>query len=452
MMKVRKSSFAVALLLALILFGIPIANGFLGFETMFAHLNGNACAPNNSFDMWGLLGISFVALLLGTMVSALGWALSGLASSQKYNDFVRSMVWGFVEGVGILSIFSLAFTGLYEFGASNIDKARAYATVVRNTMMFDFGTVLVVSTVFSFLATINPTFRPSGNKLGFMFSFQLGPMFRPVFDLLGTLIQAMVAAVVEWFGHGFILCFIKDNMLTILFPAGIFLRALGVRNGGNALIGIALALFFVYPYLMVQAGEIATEHYQAELDPTQNMIGGTACIGKPICCVPYGSPPSLYDPKYIKNGPNWASTVDDRISLDNVLNGPVYVDFNGGTTGGLGGFCFYNTGLGRFSRGALNFLASNHDGYSLTGGSGALGWSAGFAAIMYYLNFSGWAGAFLLPSIGLTLAFFYDAVYLVFLMSVVLPIFMIFITLTFAKEMAKVLGTEIDLSSLEKLI
>ena len=42
--------------------------------------------------------------------------------------------------------------------------------------------------------------------------------------------------------------------------------------------------------------------------------------------------------------------------------------------------------------------------------------------------------------------------YFVFVVTIIAPIFMIFVTLTLAKEIAKVLGTEIDLSSLEKLI
>ncbi|MCX6772189.1 MAG: hypothetical protein NTV88_00245, partial [Candidatus Micrarchaeota archaeon] len=412
MMKVRKGSFAVALLLALVIFGSAIANSatFFGFEKTFTQINGDQCTSNTTFDVWGLIGISFVCLVLGTMVAALGWTLSGVASSQKYNDFVRSSVWGFVEGIGILSIFSLAFAGLYEFGSANIDKARTYATVIRNTMVADFSTVLLVSTVFSFLATINPQFRPSGAKLGFMFTFQLGPMFRPVFDLLGTLIQAMVAAVVEWFGHKFILCFIKDNMLTILFPAGVFLRSFGIRAGGNALIGIALALFFVYPYMMIQAGEIATDHYQTELDPSENLLGGTACIGKPICCLPVGAPSSLDDQRYIKNGPNWETDLSDRISIDKVLEGPVYTDFSGTSppATSVGGFCFYNTGAGRFARGALNTFTGGNS-YSLTGGTaGLFGGAAALAAIMKYMNTSMIAGALMLPSIGLVLAFFYD--------------------------------------------
>ena len=46
----------------------------------------------------------------------------------------------------------------------------------------------------------------------------------------------------------------------------------------------------------------------------------------------------------------------------------------------------------------------------------------------------------------------YEALFFVFIVSLVLPIFAIFITLTMAKEIAGALGTQIDLSSLEKII
>jgi hypothetical protein len=45
-----------------------------------------------------------------------------------------------------------------------------------------------------------------------------------------------------------------------------------------------------------------------------------------------------------------------------------------------------------------------------------------------------------------------QTVYFLFIVSIVMPIFVIFITITFAREVARALGTEIDLSALEKII
>ena len=72
--------------------------------------------------------------------------------------------------------------------------------------------------------------------------------------------------------------------------------------------------------------------------------------------------------------------------------------------------------------------------------------------ILKFTNISWMFGVFALPMSALVLFFTYEMVYFVLVISVVMAVFIIFITLTFAKEVAKVLGTEIDLSALEKLI
>lgn len=446
MMKLRKSSVIVGFALALFVLLAGLSNSFLGLETMFNNIGGNQCAANSTNLGW--ISLSFIALVLAIMVTALGWVLSGGFAAQRYNDFLRERLWLFVEGMGVLAVFSLAFAGLQEYGTANIDTARTYATVIRNTAMFDFSAVMVANTFFSFFATINPTFRPSGAKLGFSFSFQLGPMFRPVFDLLGMLIQLMTASIAEWFAHQFILCFIKDNMLTILFPAGIFLRALGVRAGGNALMGVALSLYFVYPYMMVQAGQIITGHVEAELEGNQHVLNCLA--NEAICCLPSGTPSTLGEP-YIPNGPNWRTDLSDRVSQEKVLNGGFYINFAPTPGTSFGGACFYNTAVGRVVKQAIGGMTLGGLGGLAAGTLAGKGLQA-TSQVAKNLNLSFVSIFLLLPAIGLTLAFFYDTVYFMFVVSIVLPIFMIFISLTFAKEIAKVLGTEIDLSALEKLI
>jgi len=46
----------------------------------------------------------------------------------------------------------------------------------------------------------------------------------------------------------------------------------------------------------------------------------------------------------------------------------------------------------------------------------------------------------------------YEVIFFVFVVSLLLPILVLFVCITAAKEITKALGTEIDLSSLEKLI
>jgi hypothetical protein len=47
---------------------------------------------------------------------------------------------------------------------------------------------------------------------------------------------------------------------------------------------------------------------------------------------------------------------------------------------------------------------------------------------------------------------FADVIYTVFVLSVFLPLLNIFVTLTFARELAKYFGTEINISAFVKLI
>ena len=127
-----------------------------------------------------------------------------------------------------------------------------------------------------------------------------------------------------------------------------------------------------------------------------------------------------------------------------VLNGPIRVSLNADETGVQGGAsCIYNTMFGRMYAAFTN---------SLGGLAGSLGSVGAVLVISKFLNLS-WVSILMLkPSIGLVQIALYESIYFLFIVSILLPIFIIFITITLAKEIAKALGTEIDLTSLEKII
>ena len=278
-------------------------------------------------------------------------------------------------------------------------------------------------------------------------------MFRPIFDTLGMLMQLMTTAILEWFAHDFMLCFVKNNMLPILLPAGIFLRAFGLKGGGNALIGIALAFYFVYPFMLVQAGQIITHHMQNEIVPQSQApehAWGSGCVDRPICCmVGFSGKPDNLDEPYIANGPDSATSLDGRISVNKLVTGPIRVSLDGGNGGvTTGATCIYNTMVGRAYTGLMDSIG-NLDLWSVTKGAG---FASATWAIMKILNISFLSFALAMPAVAFTQIAVYETVYFLFIVSIVLPIFNIFITVTLAKEITKALGTEIDLSSLEKLI
>ena len=453
-MMLSKKHFVIAGILLVLMLGSAGALDLKGIGAMFGKAESPQC-DLPAADL-GWIPLSFVAILFGAIFASWGWTLSGVASggSQKYMDFLRGMLWGLVETAALLSVFSLAFAGLYDFGYRNIDTARTYSAIVRNTAALDFSLVLGASVMVTFIARQNPQIRLP-NLHAFTLSFQLYPAFRPIFDGLGIMVQLLSVALLEWFAHEFMLCLIKVNMLTLLLPAGFFLRAFGLKNGGNALIGIALALYFVYPYLMVELGGMLTEHMKTEITNEPSIFAACNLGAKPICCIaPYGLPstpiPANWDEAYIPNGPDWKTSLNDRISQRAILEGDVDISFTGVYPSGAGPkyFCMFNTRLAR-SYGLFADAIIASGAYSLVAGPGV---QVLIGRLATYGNVN-WVLLFLMPVITAFISTgMYETIFVLFVVSIVMPIFMIFITLTLAKEIAKVLGTEIDLSALEKII
>jgi len=422
-----------------------------------------------SMDNW--IALSLTSLLVGMMIVGGVYVLSGVLNTPKLQNYLRDGLWNIVETFVIVALLTSAwFAGLAQYGKENIDKARAYSVIIRNTMMLDFSMVLGASIILSFFANVTPYFHPFGEKLGLLLSFSLAPAFRPIFDLIGILVQLLTIGTLEWFAHEFMLCFVKSKMLSIIMPAGIFLRVFGLKGGGNALIGIALALYFVYPFMLVQAGEFITDHFQGEINAAgkevKHMWG--CSLERPICCRLAGMPgleapasPQNFDELFLKNGNNWETDLNDRVSVESVLNGPIYLTLGNYTQmsnahfhiqpeAGTGAACVFTTLGARIFKPIIDwFTGLQQWGLALMGGV------AGLGATIYMLKMMNisWVFVAIMPMvINLVLAFLYETVYFVFVINMVLAVFIIFITLTLAKEIAKALGTEIDLSALEKLI
>jgi len=109
------------------------------------------------------------------------------------------------------------------------------------------------------------------------------------------------------------------------------------------------------------------------------------------------------------------------------------------------GMCIYNTVLANAYRATFGLIKGS-GAWAVAGGAVAIG------ALFKYLNISWLSAGVMVPLAMFTFYALMEMVYFVFILTMLVPIFIIFVTLTIAKEIAKVLGTEIDLSSLEKLI
>lgn len=448
-MAISKRSFALAAIVLVAIIGIAASFRIADVKDIFTSQHPVSCDnPGNNPSEW--IGISFMALAFGALVLGLAWIFGGLFGAQKYNDFLRIRMWELVETAAILSIFSLAFQILLETGINNIDTARTYAAITRNTIAYDFGLIVMTSTFLSFLTKQSPQLRPNKQLGAFAFSFQLAPAFRPIFDILGNLVQMMAAAIAEWYAHEFLLCFVKNSMLTMLLPLGILLRALGVKGGGNALIGVAIAMYFFYPFMMVKTGELLSGYFENQIvnDPSplypHPWSNGPNCLGdRPICCFTGDHSVSDLSVPHIPNG---ASTLSQQAILHGDMT--LTAGLSAAPSDPNNAFCVYNT---YFARAFGIFSAM----WQTLGYATPVLAIAGVVGLGTLLGAAGISSIVMMVLPGVLMISLYainEVVFFVFIISMVLPIFMVFITITLAKEIAKMLGTEIDLSSLEKLI
>jgi hypothetical protein len=216
-------------------------------------------------------------------------------------------------------------------------------------------------------------------------------------------------------------------MLTLLIPAGLFLRAYGLKAAGNALVGIALALYFIYPFMIIQIGQAVTVHMANELKSQPS--SWLSCNNAPICCMGIGTTTPAPGETSIQNGDQ------PSVSAKSIIKGNI----------AIGNFCMFNTMLPSL----WGTISSSWSGGL---GLGSLAFGIGTYALLKWLNLSFLSIAMLVPLATFVQMAGYETVYFLFIISAVLPIFVVFITITMAREIAKVLGTEIDLSALEKLI
>jgi len=445
--KISRISIVLAALLTLLLLSGRLYPGNL-IDGLFSPASSlTTCAPNPGFaSVLEWAGLSLVAIMIGVVWATIGQVLGGTFGGQKYNEFIKGMLWGAVETAALLGLFLSLFSVLWPFGMENLDKARAYAVLTKNTVQFDFAILLSTNVFIGFLANFSPPLKMPG-KIFVTFGVQFAPMLKPLMDILGTAMQLITTAVVMWNAQEFLLCFIKSNMLTILLPAGFFLRGFGVKAGGNALLGIAISLFFVYPYMVNMTGEVVANHLVLEraYEDSPHLWGD--CHNRPICCLIVGSarPSSMNEP-FIKNGVNWATDLDYRISPEKVNQGMFDMKFDNQVAGGgnANSWCMYNTAVSNAYKAFLSPIMAT----GFVGGAGA----AGTLVVLKYLNLGLLAVSAVIPISMFTFYIMSDIMYFVFVVTMIVPLFIIFVTLTLAKEIAKVLGTEIDLSSLEKLI
>jgi len=149
--------------------------------------------------------------------------------------------------------YSLASAGsrdpIYSNNPVIIDTAMAFSRQMVGDMVTNYSMLLiynmVIHTIYSATMWFGVTWRA-------MYSFNMGPMLKPIVDLLGSSLHFLSLAITEWLMHVITLCFIKRWMWTFFIPVGLLMRAFHItRNAGEALLALSFALAFIYPLMFL---------------------------------------------------------------------------------------------------------------------------------------------------------------------------------------------------------
>jgi hypothetical protein len=130
-----------------------------------------------------------------------------------------------------------------------IDAAMAFCRSIIVEMITNYSNLvmynMVINTVYSSTMWFGITWRT-------MYSFNLGPVLKPLIDIIGMALQYLGLGLGEWMFHLLVLCMIKKWTWTLFIPLAIFLRALPqTRTAGEALFAITFALALIYPFMFL---------------------------------------------------------------------------------------------------------------------------------------------------------------------------------------------------------
>jgi hypothetical protein len=250
----------------------------------------------------------------------------------------------------------------------------------------------------SMVGNITPYFRPAG-IIGI--SFSLAPAFRPIFDTLGIMVSSLAVAVGVWFVQLWLLIFVKTRLLAVLMPLGLFLRSAGFFRAGNVLIAVAIGFYFVFPFVL-NINAIALENY---------LIGN------------FEGTDAIYQNSQMQTFSTYRDCVQHTAS------------------GGGSHHCFFKLSI----YGTWHYIEE-----TILNGQGAT------VSILLFAIMTPFTGSYLASTIFSVVAIYSlsllgSILFYVIIVSVLVPLFNIFITLTVIKELARYLGTEIDLSAFEKI-
>ncbi len=184
---------------------------------------------------------------------------------------------------------SSGFTDLvYHSKDSMIDGALSFARHMVSEMSKHYSMLLmynmVIHTIYSSTMWFGVTWRA-------MYSFNLGPVLKPLIDILGTALQFLSLGMSTWLLHVVTLCIIKKWMWALFIPMSMLLRAFPyTRNAGEALFALAFSLALFYPFMFLfdyEAHKIMRNNIADPKDAVSNFIhkSGLLSVFAPVLAI-----------------------------------------------------------------------------------------------------------------------------------------------------------------------
>lgn len=243
-------------------------------KTVYGAFSSASCEPEEwigpAGGVQGIIGLWLAPAVIIAMIVLFGigiiYMLGQFLSSPQLIALAKEEL--FQTGLTILRVAFLiatltATTGFYVLKASGttdpiygnlnnhdmLDAAMQFSRQMVSEMSNHYSMLLiynmVMHTIYSATMWIGVTWRA-------MYSFNLGPVLKPLIDIIGSALQFLSLGLSEWLLHVVTLCLIKKWMWGLFIPVGMLLRAFPyTRNAGEALLSLCFALAIFYPLMFL---------------------------------------------------------------------------------------------------------------------------------------------------------------------------------------------------------
>lgn len=203
--------------------------------------------------------ISFIVLFVAILIYMSGNFLQSQNLISNAKDMFFELGRTIVALFFILMMMQAGQTWyLIKTGHSD-DLVLGQATMIDGSMAFSRLMITEISSTYSFLLIYNTVIHTLfsatmwfGITWRAMFSFNLGPVMKPLIDIVGFAMQFLSVALQEWIVHLIMLCMIKKWTWVFFIPLAMIMRSIPpLRGAGDALLALFASFAVMYPFMFL---------------------------------------------------------------------------------------------------------------------------------------------------------------------------------------------------------